>query len=188
MSEEGQTQSEDDELQSLLSELTADSTLSDNIIPEAVSENIPNVAVPIIPDPEFSEPATDLEQTEPPNLLIESTTSSSDLKEIVEKFDHDYGEVQANLKKDRVRIDTVIDILLQRVRTNSDAETDTMSLVKALNVLSDTNGHSIKLLDSRSKLLSATKIAINANQTNVNIGGGVDDWAQILNQPPEADE
>jgi hypothetical protein len=185
MSEEDQVQSEDDELQSLLSELTTgDTTLNDTI-----QEDIPNIDIPVVPDPEFSELTTDLEQAEPPNLLIESTTTNvSDLKEIVEKFDHDYGEVQANLKKDRTKIDTVIDILLQRVRAHNDAETDTMSLVKALDVLSNTNGHSIKLLDSRSKLLSATKIAITANQTNVNIGGSDGDWAKILNQPPEEDE
>jgi hypothetical protein len=183
MSEEDQAQYED-ELQSLLSELTSNDAISSgNIL-----EDTPSIDVPIIPDPEFSEPATDLEQAEPPNILIESTTTNvSDLKEIVEKFDHDYGEVQANLKKDRTKIDTVIDILLQRVRAHNDAETDTMSLVKALDVLSNTNGHSIKLLDSRSKLLSATKIAITANQTNVNIGGD-GDWAKILNQPPEEDE
>jgi len=179
------TQHIDDELQSLLDDLENDEI---GTVPDIISGTTDTTII-TIPDPELSDPAVDSEQTELQDLPIESTPAGLvDISEIVSKFDHDYGEVQANLKKDRAKIDTVINILLQRVTANADAETDTMSLVKALGVLSDTNGHAVKLLDSRSKLLSATKTSINANQTNVNINGSDADLMEILSQPASGDE
>ena len=180
MSDE-EVQDMDAELQSLLTDLEQNPGETGSAL-----EVTEGSAISTIPEPELSDPIIDLEGIEPPDLPIEVTpTNVSDLKEIVEKFDHDYGEVQANLKRDRGRIDTVIDILLKRVKANADAETDTMSLVKALAVLADTNGHAVKLLDSRSKLLSATKSTINANQTNVSITGTDAELQRILGQPAE---
>jgi hypothetical protein len=181
----------DEELEALLSDLQEENQPEEEDASELeVTESSEAAgALAPIPDPEMSDPAEDVEGEEPPNLPIEqSPTNLADLQEVIEKFDHDYNEVQANLKRDRGRIDTVIDLLLQRVRGNADAETDTMSLVKALGVLADTNGHAVKLLDSRSKLLSATKTVVNANQTNVNITGVDPELQNILAQPPEEDE
>ena len=170
----------DAELQALLTDLQEP---METAVPQgALPENIPDILA--VPDPVLSD-VIDLEQTEPPILPIDpspTATNIADLQAVVEKFDADYGEVQANLKRDRGKIDAVIDILLQRVRTNADAETDTMSLVKALDVLANTNGHAVKLLDSRSKLLAATKSTINANQTNVNVSGTDAELQKILSQ------
>lgn len=181
----------DDELSSLLSDL-------DDANEEQVSET-PDVATPVsapleqlsggaintVPELELSDPEAPSEQNDMPDLPIEPSQGGSDISDIVSKFEHDYNEVQTNLKGDRKKIDDVIEILLNRVKHGSEAETDTISLVKALAVLSDTNGHSVKLLDSRSKLLSATKSAINATQTNVTITGTDAELQNILNQPIE---
>ena len=189
----------DEELQSLLTDL--EQNAGEGPLPPA--EPVPEQALELEPDPEqdhvaadiistvsdpiLSDPAVELE-SDVPDLAIDSpSTNMSDLKDVVEKFDKDYGEVQANLKRDRGRIDEVIDILLKRVKTNKDSEADTISLVKALSVLSDTNGHSVKLLDSRSKLLSATKSAMNAMQTNINITGTDAELQNLLSQPAEVD-
>lgn len=175
----------DDELQSLLSDLeqedSAVESVSENLL-SSVAEN-PSTDI-IVPDMEMSDAKIDIEEDEPDLPQIESTpTVLSDLKIIADKFDKDYTEVQANLKSDRKRIDTVIDILLARVRNNADAETDTMSLVKALAVLADTNGHAVKLLDSRSKLLSATKSSGSNTQNNISITGTDIELQKILDQP-----
>jgi len=189
MSEES-VQGMDDELQSLLADLeqpeeplddaTSEATSGDEVVVSANTELI-------IPDPELTDPATDISEAELPDLPLTSEQApvSAELKSIVDKFDRDYGEVQSNLKSDRKKIDSVIDLLLARVRANTDAETDTMSLVKALGVLADTNGHAVKLLDSRSKLLAATKSATNANQTNISITGVDAELQKILDQPQD---
>jgi hypothetical protein len=186
---EESVQGMDEELQSLLADLEqpdpiADATIDIPINEEIVTETSTDLTVP---EPELSDASTEIEKAEQPDLPLESSASSVniELKAVVDKFDHDYGEVQANLKSDRKKIDTVIDILLGRVRLNADAETDTMSLVKALGVLADTNGHAVKLLDSRSKLLAATKSAMNANQTNISITGVDAELQKILDQPSD---
>jgi len=178
----------DEELQSLLADLEQPDPIADATV-DANSEDV--VAEPIsgltVPEPELSDNTTDMAAAEPTDLPLSSDAApaNTEIRAVVDKFDHDYGEVQANLKSDRKKIDTVIDILLARVRANADAETDTMSLVKALGVLADTNGHAVKLLDSRSKLLAATKSVTNANQTNINITGVDAELQRILDQPSD---
>jgi hypothetical protein len=180
----------DDELQSLLSDLEQEDSVVENISEDLPPDIVENSSTDIvIPDLEMSDAKIDMEEDEPDLLPIESTPMVlSDLKIIADKFDKDYTEVQANLKSDRKRIDTVIDILLARVRNNADAETDTMSLVKALAVLADTNGHAVKLLDSRSKLLSATKSTGSNTQNNISITGTDIELQKILDQPAAGDE
>jgi hypothetical protein len=181
--EEEPVENIDSDLQSLLDDLQS-VAIENGVLGDAEPIDAPATDVVPIPEPQFSDPEADIGQDNTPDLPIESSpTNLADLAAVVGQFDKDYGEVQANLKRDRGRIDTVIDILLQRVRDNADAETDTMSLVKALAVLADTNGHAVKLLDSRSKLLAATKSTINANQTNVNITGVDSELQNILDQP-----
>jgi hypothetical protein len=182
----------DDELQSLLADLEQPEEPLADATSEATSGDEVEVAAAasvelIIPDPELTDATTDISEAEPSDLPLTSdpAPANSELKAVVDKFDHDYGEVQTNLKSDRKKIDSVIDILLARVRANTDAETDTMSLVKALGVLADTNGHAVKLLDSRSKLLAATKSTLNANQTNINITGVDSELQKILDQPQD---
>lgn len=171
---EGDMQILDAELQALLGDL------------EAVAETLlPPIASLPVPEPELSEPAVESEQSDRLDLLIESTPIDlSDLKEVIKRFDRDYDDVQASLKIDRSKIDVVIGILLSRVQNGSASEADTISLVKALSVLADTNGHSVKLLDSRSKLLSATKSTVNAIQTNVSVTADTE-LQQMLRQPLE---
>ncbi|MCK9558375.1 MAG: hypothetical protein M0R50_10100 [Candidatus Cloacimonetes bacterium] len=178
----------DNELQSLLNDLEIDK--AEDSAPQAANVIPEPITTITVPDPELSEPVVDVEQTGLPDLPLGTPTPSNitDLNNVAEKFDHDYNEVQLNLKRDRGRIDEVIDILLVRVRANADAETDTMSLVKALGVLADTNGHYVKLLDSRSKLLSATKSAVNAIQNNVTVTGNDAELQAILGQPSAGDE
>jgi hypothetical protein len=179
----------DEELQSLLADLEQPDPIADATV-DANSEDVV-VAEPVsgltVPEPELSDNTTDMAAAEPTDLPLSSDAApaNTEIRAVVDKFDHDYGEVQANLKSDRKKIDTVIDILLARVRANADAETDTMSLVKALGVLADTNGHAVKLLDSRSKLLAATKSVTNANQTNINITGVDAELQRILDQPSD---
>jgi hypothetical protein len=190
MAEES-VQGMDDELQSLLADLEQPEEPLADATSEATNSNEVEVAPTstelIIPDPELIDPIIDTGEIEPSDLPLASDQApiNTEIKSVVDKFDRDYGEVQSNLKGDRRKIDSVIDILLARVRANTDAETDTMSLVKALAVLADTNGHAVKLLDSRSKLLAATKSAVNANQTNINITGVDAELQKILDQPQD---
>jgi len=190
MAEES-VQGMDDELQSLLADLEQPEEPLADATSEATNGNEVEVAPTstelIIPDPELIDPIIDTGEIEPSDLPLASDQApiNTEIKSVVDKFDRDYGEVQSNLKGDRRKIDSVIDILLARVRANTDAETDTMSLVKALAVLADTNGHAVKLLDSRSKLLAATKSAVNANQTNINITGVDAELQKILDQPQD---
>lgn len=177
------TQDIDSELQSLLNDLKQ--------VSESVEEEVspPTDNAIQIQEPSLSEPVVEEEQQILPNIPIESElVDLTDFKEIVKRFNNDYDEVQVNLKLDRSKIDSVITILLTRVRDGSASEADTISLVKALNVLTDTNGHSVKLLDSRSKLLSATKSSINAIQTNVSVIGTDAELQNILKQPLDEDE
>jgi len=176
---------ESESVQGLNAELQA---LLDDLEQEAPEEQpTPTPLVPV-PEPELSEPPTEPVEPENPDLPIEpSPAEIADLRETVKRFDRDYDEIQTCLKVDRSKIDGVISILLERVRNGSASEADTISLVKALSVLTDTNGHSVKLLDSRSKLLSATKSSFNAVQTNVSITGADTELQSILQQPADED-
>jgi hypothetical protein len=173
----------DDELQSLLTDLQQDVNADID-----QTNEIAAIDTVVSPEPELTDPSVDIEQTEPPDSFIESgSTDISDLSSIVNRFDKDYSEVQTNLKNDRKKIEEVIEILLNRVKNNNEAESDTISLVKALDVLADTNGNAVKLLDSRSKLLSATKSTINSMQTHVSVTGNDVELQNILKQPVGVD-
>jgi hypothetical protein len=171
----------DADLRSLLADLESEGL---EAAPLSVEQPQPEAAP--IPAPELSSPAVELADVAGEPLPIDSPPAQDimDLREVVKRFDGDYAEVQRNLKIDRGKVDTVIALLLQKVETGTATATDTESLVKALDVLTNTNGHAVKLLDSRSRLLSATKSAVGALiQQNVNVGGNDLELQSILSQP-----
>lgn len=174
----------DDELQGLLADL--DSELASKVATPSPSQPPP----PPLPEPELSGPAVEPETTALEPLPIDKPKSAEifDLREVVSRFDDDYNEVQTNLKKDRSKINAVIERLMVKMDEGEASATETEMLVKALEVMANTNGHAVKLLDSRSKLLSATKSSAQALiQQNFGATGNNAELQKILAQPVDDD-
>lgn len=185
----------DDDLQGLLEELEIGPKVSEQEPSPAPEKSVkppqeiqvppvpsPHLPAPVLESPESVDttPATDLFSAEdlPPGV--------ADLQEFIRKHDHDYEETKTNLRTDRAKADEVVRILLERVGGGSASGQETESLVQAVKCLVDSNGHMVKLLDSKSKLLSATKGTAIIQQ---NFGGKADtELEAILTQQIEEDE
>lgn len=175
----------DDELQGLLADL--DSELATKVVSGSPSPSQP--PPPLLPEPELSGPAIEPEVADLELLPIEKPKSAEvfDLREVVSRFDNDYNEVQTNLKKDRSKIAIVIEALMIKLDEGA-SNTETEMLVKALEVMANTNGHAVKLLDSRSKLLAATKSSAQALiQQNFGATGNNSELQKLLAQPVDDD-
>jgi len=176
----------DDELQGLLADL--DSELATKVVSGSPSPSQPPPL--LLPEPELSGPAIEPEVADLELLPIEKPKSAEvfDLREVISRFDNDYNEVQSNLKRDRSKIDSVVRILMEKLDTGEASATETEMLVKALEVMTDTNGHAVKLLDSRSKLLAATKSSAQALiQQNFGATGNNSELQKLLAQPVDDD-
>ena len=151
------TEDLDAELQNLLADLDQQAQ------PEPEPAPVQAVAAcsvePIVP--ELSELPVVIDEPVADIVAVAQSNPSNpiDLALVIQRFDKDYNSVQANLQADRGKIDGVVGILLARVQAGTASNTEVESLVKALDVLANTNGHHVKLLDSRSKLLAASKNA-----------------------------
>ncbi len=106
--------------------------------------------------------------------------------EYVQKHEADYQQIKANLDLDRLKADKVIGILMQKLETNTALKHDVESLVKALDVISNTNGRAVKLLDTRAKMIASIRGPMKNVFANVNAGGaGEGDLTKILSQPED---
>lgn len=179
----------DDELQGLLEELDIGPEVGEEepkpvLAPaEKPSEPPPQLPAPILETPESpAEKAdTDLfdEEETPPGV--------ADLQEFVRKHDHDYEEVKTNLRVDRAKADEIVRMLLERVGSGTASNQETESLVQAVKCLVDSNGYMVRLLDSKSKLLSASKGTVGAI-IQQNFGRADTELETLLMQEVDEDE
>lgn len=95
-----------------------------------------------------------------------------DLRYQVAQHNQFYEEVRLNLRIDRSKVDRVVKHLLEKIENNSIADDELMALVKAMEVLAKTNDSSVKLLDSKSRLISSAKNVKNTG-TQVNISNNL---------------
>jgi hypothetical protein len=117
---------------------------------------------------------------------VDDNTDILNLKEMINQHSGDYRRVRQNLEIDRAKIDGVIALLLSKVESGDASSAEVESLVKALDVLAKTSDSYVRLLDSKSRLISSTK---SAAQTLIqqNFGSGVDmnELEDILQQPDD---
>jgi len=185
----------DDDLQGLLEDLDIGPEIDE---PEPPVEKMPAVELPAIPEPleplgaqlpapiletpvaPSDEPDTDLFKEEP------GSQGGIDIGAFIAQHDRDYTEVKGNLRADRAKADEIVRMLLERITNGTASSQETESCVQAVKLLVDTNGHMVRLLDSKSKLLTASKGSVNTLiQQNF---GGSDDLENILSQQLEDDD
>jgi hypothetical protein len=117
----------------------------------------------------------------------EQSNDIIDLRAFIQNHDADYNETKDNLRCDRAKADMVVRGLLERVSESTATAQETEALVSAVKCLIDSNGHMVRLLDSKTKLLQSQKGAIGALiQNNVGVSGA--ELADILSQSVGDDE
>ncbi len=175
--------SEQDDLAAILSELDQENEPQNS--PEPSAEPSAEPSEPLVASAEVVPVVVPSQEP----IQVTPNQSGFDLSDVVQRFDSDYAEIKKNLSSDRSKLGKVVDRLIQRMEHNQLDPDELESLVKALEVQADTNGHAVKLLDSRSKLLSAAKAGLQIlMQQNAGPGGNSNDLQQLLTQPPKADE
>jgi hypothetical protein len=195
-----------DELEDLLGELDIENSETPEVEPAPDSPippvEKPKADIPVINAPppvvdvlepmkqELLGPESDEPQVITSEVLVKSTVEEVlDVKQLIKDHDKSYCAIQENLVRDRAKIDSVVSILLAKVEVGaSSAETE--ALVKALAVLTDTNGHAVRLLDTKTKLMSSAKSTIAALTQNIinTGGGGNEDLKALLANIGENDE
>lgn len=197
------TEENDSELEKLLNQLDEDSECEAveeaESMPEEVEPIISQEPLPPLPTaPEAEEPPPEILDPLPdeaPQIVTTAIEVSNtadevlDVRALVKAHERDYKTISDNLARDRGKVDSVINMLMEKVQTGGSAA-ETESLVKALAVMTDTNGHFVRLLDSRSKLMVSAKSTIAAMvQTTINAGtGDSEDLKKILAQALQEDE
>ena len=164
----------DDDLQGLLKELDIGPEISKEELPAPVPSPVPPL-VAQVPGPPILEPPEELKvlplspvledsdltkEKEPDTDLFkeeEGPADMIDLGEFIRHHDKDYTEAKQNLRADRAKADELVRLLLARVDDGSASNQETESLVQAVKCLVDSTGHLVRLLDSKSKFLSASK-------------------------------
>lgn len=179
-----------DELQGILDEL-ADQEPMRPIVPvsESVQLNIEPAPIGPVVEPQLSNPVPVVVE-EPPDLVFNDSQDSEDtfkVQEFLTTHERDYEETKRNIRNDRAKVDTVLQLLLQKVQAGGATAAETESLVAAAKALVDSNGHMVRLLDSKSKLLTSIKgnVTINNNNTAVANSGELVD---LLSQDPNDDQ
>jgi len=189
----------DDDLQGMLEaldlpeekkeeKLKVSKEIVDRLLGEIPIDTSPEPIQPQLIDPEIP---TNLVESGDSTLLVQDENNNGDimdLEAIVRQHDRDYDETKDNIRADRTRMARITELLMDRVEDRSATTVETECLVTAAKALVDSNGHMVRLLDSKSKLLSSTKSAVQMliNQ-NINTGGN-DDLKDILASPEEDDE
>jgi hypothetical protein len=163
-----------DELSDLLDELGDSSEMKEELVVEAKEDDIV----------EEASSTQIIEQPKPESKEIVSL----DLTKIMNAHESDYGEAMKNLRCDRTKIDSVVNILMERVDNGGAkcAAAEIEGLVRACDSLANTNMCVVRLMDSRSKMVVALKGHINKASLS---GGPVQessgDLKSMLEQPEE---
>jgi len=182
----------DDDLQGMLEELELDSNEPEaEPQPDPELEPEPVIANPV-PEPVLEDPPPAVPATVPATDLFDPEEDDSDLLNItdfVRQHERDYDAAKNNITRDRAKADQVVAILMQRVEDGGASNQETESLVQAVKLLIDSNGHLVRLLDSKSKLLTASRGSLRT-LIQQNFGGSADSAGleDILSQSVEEDE
>ncbi len=105
-----------------------------------------------------------------------------DIGTIIRYHNEHYEDIRRNLATDRGKADALVALLLGRVQAGGATDVETESLVKALEVLARTNDSAVRLLDSKSRLLTSAKSGLMIQQ-NMNINASPEDLQKILDEP-----
>ena len=193
----------DDDLQGLLEELDIGPEIGKAESPAPATSPSP-APPPVIQGPPVApeepkvlplspvlEDADVLKEKEPDTNLFEqeeAPPNAIDLQEFIRNHDRDYNEAKQNLRADRAKADEVVRMLMERVDNGSASSQETESLVQSVKLLVDSNGHMVRLLDSKSKFLSASKGTV-STLIQQNFGSGADNELEdILTQQLDEDE
>jgi len=197
----GELESDDDELEDEESEDTVD---PEELEDENGDEPPFSPDEPDDPEPEEQkeepeeEPKAELVDDEPGDLPLdvinpapmspsEAAGEILNLREVVANHNRDYDQIRSQLKADRAKTDGVINILLAKVQEDEAKSAEVQALVQALDILAKTNDSAVKLLDSKSRLVTSTKSSVQTMiQQNFN-GGNSEELEDLLGQP-ENDE
>ena len=196
----------DDDLQGLLKELDIGPEVSEDASPSpAPVTEVPkpqiSPPIPIAPEPQDSAKVLPLvpiledpdppAEKEPTDLFSSEEPSQDgfDLQEFIIKHDRYYEEAQSNLRADRAKADELIRMLLDRVERGTASNQETEAVVQAVKCLVDSNGHMVRLLDSKTKLLVASKGSVNTLiQQNFGDSQSSSELEDMLTQNMDEDE
>ena len=173
--------------------------IEDEVTENEEVENVEPASVEIVE--QISEPVFDNESAEDElidNELIEDNilpltnspagTDLINIKKLINDYDKDYDEVKHNLRSDRSQIEDVIGEL-QGVFQNGVVKIGLVeALVKALDVLANTNQSFVKLIDTKSKLMASLKSHASVVVNQNNVGGESSELRDILEQNIDDDD
>lgn len=120
----------------------------------------------------------------PPKTEIVQTNTAVNIQEFIDEFRDEAAEIAQKIEQDRVLSRMVVDHLMEKVQHDEASGVETEALVSALKVMADSNTARVRLLDSRSKLLSSAKPAF-AIQQNFASGPSDEDLRKILDDDDE---
>jgi hypothetical protein len=151
----------DDDLQGMLEELELDSETEEPTKLEPDVEPVKPVVADPVPKPILDDPPPPpVLAPVPPTDLFDTESEPDelfDIRDFIKQHERDYGDAKGNIYRDRAKADEVVRILMQRVEDGGASNQETESLVQAVKLLIDSNGHLVRLLDSKSKLLTASR-------------------------------
>lgn len=141
---------------------------------------------PKMVEPPKPSPALVSDLPEPPPSSLSAATSSAtfsnliDIEKFVDSFEKDYQAISTDLVRDRAKVDQATNILFGRVETGVADKSETETLAKLLDTMVNSNGHRVKLLESKAKFLAATKSTVTTLiQNNIDNGNGDDDESLV---------
>jgi len=111
----------------------------------------------------------------------QSNSGMLDVKKFLKEHDEDYYKARDNVHSDRTQVQHVINNLMEKMEEGDVRAATVESLVSAVKCLVDSNGHLARLLDSRTRVLSALKPSGPVVQNNIDANNA--DLTAILSQP-----
>jgi len=191
--EQAELEDDDAELQDLLVDLTEDDgVISDEsvTINKSVEES-EKVELDIVISESEPESGDMTQIVSTKTELVDPSAAADeiiDIRKFVIEHNRDYNAALSNLKSDRAKADSLVQILMQKLQDGEASNTETETLVKGIEVLSRSADSMVRLLDSKTKLVTSTKAQTKA-LIQQNFGGGTSDALQkILNQTEEHDD
>lgn len=180
MSDESNDLSANEELLKLLNEVGSD----DPVLPEtpkkkAVVSVDPEPIVEIPPPPADPKPNTDIATVEAMPVAIDD--NSRYVREVLQDFSGLSKTIIGRFEEDRREIQEVLDFLKDKVYNSPDGkegvgEEYVNALANTIRTKSDASSNAVRLLDSYSKLLSASKSALSGGGGS---GGATKDMLEL---------
>jgi len=191
--EQAELEDDDAELQDLLADLIEDDeVISDEsvTINKSVEESEKVELEIVVSEPE-PEPG---DMTQIINTKIEIIDPSEiadeiiDIRRFVAEHNRDYNAALSNLKSDRAKADGLVQILMQKLQDDAASSTEVETLVKGIEILARTADSMVRLLDSKSRLVTSTKAQTQALIQQNFSGGASGELQKLLEQSEEYDD